>query len=189
MFNIDTGTGNDIIAAGQLLANDAAAEHRTFNGGEGHDVIQGSQGNDFINGGAGEDWINAGAGDDIIVFDEQDTINAGDGFDALLVTDNAIILNDHSGLGAKIGFEAIIGEEGTGQVITTQVTDGLVIALGGDANDHISFTGNQDFILTATSLAQEADAMLSLNGIDTSGLRAYYALISESTVWSDVALV
>jgi Ca2+-binding RTX toxin-like protein len=185
-FNIDAGTGDDTVDASLLSANNHAANARTINAGAGDDEITGSLGNDFIVGGAGADIINAGAGNDIVTFDSQDTIDAGEGFDALLVSGDTVVL---PGFSSHIGFEAIIGESGTQDQLVTQVTDGLVIALGNDASDNVIFTGEQDFTLVNLELDAQAEAMLSLNGIDTSNLQAYYDANSDSTVWSDVDLL
>ena len=78
---LHAGGGNDIITAGNGLAN---LIQLTLDGGEGNDTITGGDGNDTLIGGAGDDQIFGQAGNDRMIWnpgDGSDLLEGGDGND------------------------------------------------------------------------------------------------------------
>ncbi|MDC5852105.1 hypothetical protein OPW32_23215 [Vibrio europaeus] len=183
-----TGEGNDIINLSGLDENANSSVTRKVDAGEGNDVVAGSAGADILDGGAGADIITGLGGNDVIFYDENDiAVFGGDGLDALVVTGNkdTTIGNNFA------GFEAIVGEEGTAQDLRVNLQDGLVIALGNDDGDEVSF--NQDVSFTAVSqdLTAEQTALLEASGAADTALQAYETVYMGETVtvWSDTELV
>jgi len=194
MFDIDAGTGDDTIDVSSISANDSifdSAYERSLLGGSGKDNITGSQGNDYIDGGTGADTIAAGKGNDIVTFDSNDiSVDGGDGFDALVVSKGFSMIST-----AKFtDFEAIIGETGVENDVYTDLSDGLIVALGGgDSDDDLYFSTDADFALdTIATLDASTLTTLTSDGVDTSLLNAYTATIEDGshyTVWTDVDLL
>ena len=78
---LQAGGGNDVITAGNGLAN---LIQLTLDGGEGNDTITGGDGNDTLIGGAGDDQVFGQAGNDRMIWnpgDGSDLLEGGDGND------------------------------------------------------------------------------------------------------------
>jgi len=200
-LNIEAGKGNDYIDISDLSASVYSAEERVIDGGEGRDTIIGSvgaetllgghgrdyitadAGDDMIDGGQGRDTIFAGEGNDVVAFDAKDIyVDGGEGFDALVVESNAFIDESYA------GFEAVLGAAGTAQTVITSLVDGLVIALGGDADDSLQFSGNHYFTEVDTELNSSHANFLTDQGVDVFSLHAFKADSGE-IVWSDFDLL
>ena len=183
-LDINTGSGDDVVNLTKLNAS-ADNVTRFIETGAGEDRILGSKGSDFISGGADSDLILAGAGNDFVKFDASDAyVDGGAGFDALIIQgrSNATITSNF------VGFEAVYGEAGSAQNIRMDLQDGLVIRLGGDTGDRVTFNEHSSF--TALS-SEDSDALSGRSDVDTSGLQAYQTEHDGNTVtiWSDTDLV
>lgn len=184
---IYAGVGNDFIDAGHnadiIYAGDG--DNIIF-GDTGNDIIYTGVNDDYIDGGTGSDSIYAGAGNDTIVYDKQDKdVDAGDGFDALIISDGWTRIDNDD----VVNFEAIIGSEEQFNKVTTDIVDDLVVALGSDSGDTLSFNDDTSFTIdNNATLSTDNIAALSTNGVDTATLTAYIDSISGYTVWSDVDL-
>jgi Ca2+-binding RTX toxin-like protein len=193
---INSGAGNDKIVAGHGddTIHSGAGNDRIW-ADHGNDTIYAGEGNDKIKGGAGDDVIFAGEGNDEVLFDSADSsIDGGQGFDSLVVSFDANIIN-------AVGFEAIISNNNkmVANHVVTDLQDGLMVALGGDEGDILSF--NQDVIFTSLSqtyselLAETGtnmdSGMLDLfksqgyNDQSVSALNGYEASTGE-IIWTDV---
>jgi Ca2+-binding RTX toxin-like protein len=91
---VNGGAGDDVITGGasdDVLSGDDGND--TLVGGDGTDFLDGGDGDDTLDGGAGADIMSGGAGNDTIVVHSGDvlfgeSIDGGDGFDRLVVSDN-----------------------------------------------------------------------------------------------------
>ncbi|MCE2594727.1 hypothetical protein K6Y31_07850 [Motilimonas cestriensis] len=184
-LDIKTGNGGDSVNLSAMKASADASVFRIIDTGAGDDTIAGSKGADAINGGEGVDIIFAGGGDDVVTFDAADRfVDGGQGFDALVIQGRTT-----ADIGPQFtGFEAIIGEAGSAQNIRIDLQDGLVIRLGGDAGDNVSFNELSSFTALST---EDSDALSGRFDVDTSGLQAYQTENDGNTVtiWSDTDLV
>lgn len=193
---VDAGSGKDTIYGGDeddyidgghnadtIYAGDG---NNTVLGGSGNDLIYAGSNEDYIDGGHGSDVIYAGAGNDTIIFDKQDSlVDAGEGFDALIVSDGWSRIDSDD----FINFEAIIAEASTDNKVVTGISDGLIVSLGADAGDTLSFDENTSFTLDSdAALNSEQVDSLADNGVDASSLTAYLDTVSGYTVWSDIDL-
>ncbi|ODN42141.1 cadherin-like domain-containing protein [Piscirickettsia litoralis] len=78
VFNVNSGTGDDVIELGNGYANS------TIHAGYGDDIVRGGTGEDIIFGGAGNDQLFGGAGDDVLRGGQGDDIlRGGQGDDRL----------------------------------------------------------------------------------------------------------
>lgn len=209
-LDIDAGSGDDIIDISALNANSFSADGRILDGGSGDDTITGSDGNETIIGGSGDDVINAGGGDDIIqagsgddvidAGDGDDIIQAGSGDDTVIFDAADSIVNGGSGLDALIvsgtvnldnvvSFEAIIGASGSDEIVEATLTDGLIVSLGGDAGDALSFDNVDSFALSTDAvLSSEMTDYADSHSIDVGSLVAYESNDGD-IVWTDVDLL
>ena len=191
---IDAGTGNDKVLGSEGHETifggsgndkiDAGAGNDIVYGGTGNDKIDAGAGNDFIDGGAGKDNVDAGAGDDLVVFDSDDTtVNGGEGFDALILT------GGYHEITATKNFEAVIGQEDVSDAVTLEMHDGLIIALGGDRTDQVTFSNvdGAGFYKSDAELTSEQLEFIEANSIDIESLHAYETDAGD-IVWSDVTL-
>lgn len=126
---INAGTRNDIVYGQD--GDDIIL------GGDGNDTLYGGAGNDYINGGNGSDKIDAGAGDDYIIMNAADfssttfmleSINAGDGYDTVMIQDS-IGVNFDMGL---TNVESFIGGSGNDNIIGSEYADVVRGGLGAD---------------------------------------------------------
>lgn len=185
--NVNTGEGNDIVNLSGLGETADSSVIRKVDAGEGNDIVAGSAGNDILDGGEGADLIAGQEGNDVIFFDADDLyVDGGEGLDALVVAGDqtASIGNNFA------DFEAIVGEKGTAQDLRVNLQDGLVIALGNDAGDEVSFNQHVSFTAVEQDLTAEQTALLDASGADIA-LQAYETeYMGETvTVWSDTELV
>lgn len=98
-------------------------------------------------------------------------------------------MSDNANIGYNYyGFEAIIGEEGSEQNVNAILTDGLVVALGNDSTDSLSFTNADSFIASDATLGEEMSDFLDAQNIDLTTLNAYQSNTGE-IVWTDVDLL
>ncbi|TWI49288.1 hemolysin type calcium-binding protein [Pseudomonas duriflava] len=113
---LDGGDGNDTLTTGN--GNDVVL------GGNGNDTINTGAGNDYIDGGAGSDVINAGAGDDTIIAGVGDTVDGGEGFDVLQVSDavtRVFVENNHT-----VVLQTANGEVAAQNVQLVETADGNI---------------------------------------------------------------
>jgi Ca2+-binding RTX toxin-like protein len=119
----------------------------TFNNGVGNaqaNVLTGTSGSESLTGGGGNDTFNAGDGNDFLYIDRFDTsINAGAGFDAIFIQDNANFTLNVGATGAEwvygwVGNNVLdastaatgvtmVGEAGADQLIGSAFNDYLYI--------------------------------------------------------------
>lgn len=142
---IDAGAGHDLVMGED--GNDALA------GGEGDDLILGGKGDDDLSGGAGNDRMIGEDGDDILRDGEgadvmlggagddwfhlatdvsADLLNGGDGFDTLLLPDDAI----QSRTDAAAGTVTIDGNP-------ADTFENIERIVAGNGNDEFDFSGLQ----------------------------------------------
>jgi Ca2+-binding RTX toxin-like protein len=163
---IDSGDGNDLIAAGArddvIVAgrgNDwiiARSGNDTVSAGAGADVVFGQAGDDAIDGDEGRDWILGGGGNDRIQGGSQndligggagnDVIAGGNGNDHLQGNGGDDVLLGQSGndrLTGGGGDDYVHGGAGNDSINGGSGDDGLY---GGDGNDHVSGGRGDDVI-------------------------------------------
>lgn len=184
---IYTGSGDDIIDAGNghdtIYAGDGDNE---VYAGNGSDLTYTGSGIDYIDAGNGADFIYAGAGDDTIVFDENDIlVDGGSGFDALIISEGSATIDST----IVSNIEVIVGETGETNELTTDIEDGLIIALGGDQDDAVIFNSDTDFTLDDSAQLTDSEIEgLIIQGVDYELLSAYTDSQTGFTVWSDIEL-
>lgn len=194
-YDIDAGTGNDEVFLFTVEANVGEVQ-REVDLGAGDDLVIGSLGDDYIITGEGSDIVYAEAGNDVIVADQNDFVDGESGFDAVIVTEqNQIDLSfrvvGEDNLAGVTGVEAIVGQQGVDQQVTVDIQDGLVVALGGDEADTLSFTWGDDFVVTASEAeVANVDELAGL-GIDAADLQAFDVDVygEQYTVFTDSAIV
>lgn len=154
---INAGTRNDIVYGQD--GDDIIL------GGDGNDTLYGGSGNDYINGGNGSDKIDAGAGDDYIVMDAADfssgsfiveSINAGDGYDTVMIQDSIGVTFD-MGL---TNVERFIGGSGNDNIIGSDNAD--VVHGGEGADTYYTLAGDDIVYIDAEDIQAKAG-----NFIDT----------------------
>ena len=150
-----TGSGNDVITGtattvliGSGLGDDtitgsdgdttiyAGGGNDTVNAGAGNAIIFGGYGADTLNGDAGDDFISAGPG----LF--WDTLDGGDGFDTLDMSDASVAVKVNLSAGYSLGrgvdtisnFERVVTGSGNDVVIASSGNETLE---GGAGNDTI----------------------------------------------------
>ena len=124
--NIATGSGDDYV-----------------DGGEGADNISTFGGDDYVVGGEGSDNINTGSGNDIIIFDSEDTVDAGAGLDKLIAMEDIDI--DFNTISNNISnIETIDLADGSQNITSLSVNDVLdmtdeenILRIEGDTEDSI----------------------------------------------------
>ena len=142
--NATGGSGNDSIsgnAAANRLVGGAGADTLSgldgndsldggigddiLSGGPGTDTLTGGDGNDSLDGGAGADMLAGGKGDDLYIVDAGDTVteNAGEGVDEMRGSVDLV---------AAANIETLRGTSATGQHLTGNALDNLLIAGAGD---------------------------------------------------------
>ena len=115
------GEGNDTLLT-------TGADTIIANGGAGNDTLVGGPGEDILEGGPGADVLVGGAGDDILLIDGLDTVDAGEGTDALIVEDPAGVTLDLGAAHAELAF----GGAGDDVLMTSGTTGVLLYGSGGD---------------------------------------------------------
>ncbi len=189
-----SGDGNDFILGGygNDTINSGNGDDRIY-GGYGDDIIMASNGNDTITGGAGSDRIYAGNGNDQVSFDAADTIvSGGAGFDSLVIKADADVTNTK-------GFEAIVANANaeSGEALTVNLSDGLIITLGSDMGDSVTFSESVTFSDLGQTYgdvnSMDADTLhlfqaQGYTSTDMNALQGYLADTGE-VVWSDVDLL
>jgi len=182
---INAGNGNNIIDGGSNNDTITTGDgNNTIDGGDGVDTITAGAGNDIIDGGNDSDTIDAGAGNDSVTYGIGDSIDGGDGLDLLII--DSSVDNDFNLENTK-NFEAIIAQSEVDDVITIDLTDGLIVSLGGDAGDQLKFNDSESFSESNAALSAEMIDFASSHGIDIGSLNAYES--GGDTIWTDVALV
>ena len=139
---IDTGDGNDLVAAGpgDNEVFSGPGDDSVFGqggnddllGDEGNDLLNGNAGNDRVSGGSGSDQQAGGTGDDVLDADtfgasEPDVFSGGKGLDQV----------DYSGASQDVKVDLNNqpddGVAGEGDNVKSDVED----AIGGDGNDKL----------------------------------------------------
>ena len=164
----------------------------TFNNGVGNaqaNVLTGALGSESLTGGGGNDTFNAGGGDDFLYIDRFDTsINAGLGFDAIFIQDNANFTLNVGATGAEwvygwVGNNVLdasgaatgvtmVGEAGADQLIGSAFNDYLyvdsldtLIDAGAGSNDALFvYVGNGQVATDTTINMATANAEWALGG-------------------------
>ncbi|MFV0436505.1 MAG: immunoglobulin-like domain-containing protein, partial [Desulfopila sp.] len=109
-------------------------------GGQGDDTLIGNSHDNYFDGGAGSDTVDAGAGNDIVVYDDIDTILAGNaGNDTLMVNETAAI--DLSATSDQTSGDQVIV---TGFENVDASGSHSPVALTGDGNDNTLVGGSGD---------------------------------------------
>ena len=91
------GSGNDVLDGG--TGNDSlygADGNDTLRGGDGADYLEAGAGGDYLDGGAGSDTLKGEAGDDTLVYDANDSLDGGDGYDTVLWRDEVRDLSSNT---------------------------------------------------------------------------------------------
>ena len=139
---IDTGDGNDLVAAGpgdnQVFTG--PGEDSVFGQG-GNDNLQGDEGNDLLNGNAGNDLVSGDQGTDTLVGGTGDDVLDADPFTApvpdVFSGGKGLDQVDYSGASADVKVDlnnlADDGVAGEGDNVKTDVED----VVGGDGNDKL----------------------------------------------------
>lgn len=188
------------------------AATKTVLGTSAQDVLLGSDANELFLPGAGKDTILAEGGNDRVVWEGKNLVDGGDGFDAVIVSDRSADLTTETtsmsflpGVELPIqtaglrNVELIKGQAGLNQTVTADLTDGLVVALGGDNGDTVQFDVN-DFTAIYGNVSQSNASVqntteLEQMGVDVSTLQAWDISdplgVTSVTVFtdSDIALV
>ena len=148
---IDAGKGNDTVYAQE--GDDIVL------GGDGNDILFGGDGNDYINGGDGADKIFSGKGDDNIIMDAQDfentsfindVIDAGEGFDTLVIDDDKGVNFDM----ALSNVEHFTGGSGNDNIIGSDKAD---IVIGGKGADTFyTLDGDDTVYIDAADIQAQA---------------------------------
>ncbi|GGK55165.1 calcium-binding protein [Amphritea balenae] len=159
-FDLGTSETDWISAEGNQLANllngSAKTESILLSGGDGDDQLLGGAGNDFIIGGAGADTLTGGAGHDMLFVDADDLsvagqVDGGEGYDQLILTDNAAVIVDVESL----GVEAVVSGDGADQ-LSGSIGDVSYIFNSGGGDDQLQTAGGHDVLI-----AGEGDDTLS----------------------------
>ena len=138
---LQAGGGNDVITAGNGLAN---LIQLTLDGGEGNDTITGGDGNDTLIGGAGDDQVFGQAGNDRMIW------NPGDGSDLLEGGDG----NDTAEVNGGSGAETFtVAANGTRVRFDRTSTNPFFLDIGTTENLVLQAGGGNDVITAGNGLA------------------------------------
>ncbi len=107
------------------------------------DTLTGGDGDDVLLGGDGADRLTAGAGDDLLLVDNADTFDGGEGWDTLVFTDDA---NHDVDLQAR-GVERVFGGDGNDNFHSAANVASRPLYLYGGGGDDVLTTGvAEDFL-------------------------------------------
>ncbi len=147
-FDLGGDTGNWAGAQGNALANHLDGSGRTgtvvLSGGGGDDTLSGGSGDDYLIGGEGADRLEGGDGSDVLYVDAADLgvadgVDAGGGYDLLIMTDSTALDLDVDDL----DVEAVLASAGD-DVISGSRDDVGYFLFGGAGNDTLTGGGGND---------------------------------------------
>ena len=169
---LQAGGGNDVITAGNGLAN---LIQLTLDGGEGNDTITGGDGNDTLIGGDGDDTVVGGRGNDTALLGNGNDVftwNPGDGSDTVegQAGTDTLVFN-----GSPADEKIDISANGS-RVLLTRDVGTITMDVNGTETIDVNASGGADNItvndLTGTDVEQVA--------IDLGGGRPAAAMVRRT---------
>jgi VCBS repeat-containing protein len=168
------GAGNDTLTSIENVTGSSFSDLLTGDGNA--NTLTGGTGNDTLSGGSGIDTLAGGAGNDRLVWDSQDQLDSGAGFDTVDADRTSGDTIDLRGT-AIASVEAITTGAGNDRVqislsdVLSDTADNQFIADLGTGTDRldIDLTGGWTSVAAQSALGAEGTAA----GVSTAGMTAY----------------